>query len=248
MRNAEGIFAQVGRFAWDVIAETLWPTRCCVCERPGEKVLCDECLSRLKYIDSCKACPLCGAPYGVLECSECNDVVLNLLGLERLPVDGMASVVELDDAARRIVTIYKDADERRLRDDIARLMSRYVSPDLIRRKCAIVYIPDTKAALRRRGFDHSHEIAKALAADVSLECLQLFKRPKSFDQRKLNARQRISNMTGTLALREETAVPENILLVDDVCTTGATLFSAASALKENGAKYVYGLTFGRVLS
>ena len=40
-------------------------------------------------------------------------------------------------------------------------------------------------------------------------------------------------------------MPERVLLVDDVCTTGATLYSAADALAEAGASEVYGLTFAR---
>ena len=174
--------------AKEVALETLWPTRCAGCDTPGERVLCARCERALAYIDACHACPTCGAPFGRIQCTQCNEVVLASLGLDALPVDGMTHAVMLDDTARRIVTLYKDADERRLAHDIARLLVRYVSPDRVREGCIISYIPDSASALRRRGFDHARELAEACAMRTSMPCASLFARPDSLDQRTLGKR------------------------------------------------------------
>lgn len=244
---ADGIAKRVLRNAAEVALELLWPTRCAVCDLPGDDVLCAECEGSLVPVDACLACPRCGAPYGIVQCTECNEVMLGSAGMDGLPVDSMAHALLLDDAARRIVSAYKDGDERRLVRKIAEWTSRYVSPSEVRDGYVVAYVPDSKEAFRRRGFDHSREIAEKLAGLVGLRCLDLFERPSSADQRELGRRQRIDNMRGRLHLKEGAAVPRRVLVVDDVCTTGATIYAACSALREAGAESVHALTFAQVL-
>ncbi|MBQ1559106.1 MAG: hypothetical protein IIZ69_13600, partial [Pseudomonas sp.] len=55
---------------WGGAQELLWPTRCVVCDLPGE-LLCERCRSRLPWIEQRFACPVCGAPFGELTCTEC---------------------------------------------------------------------------------------------------------------------------------------------------------------------------------
>lgn len=233
--------------AAEIALETLWPTRCAVCDTPGEDVLCKTCAKSLLVVDANMACPICGAPYGRVQCSECNEIVMNTLGLSALPIDGMAHALVLDEAARKIVRTYKDCDERRLCGVIAEYMARNISPDARREGYVLGYIPDTKAALRRRGFDHSEEIACAVAGITELPLERFFERPSSTDQRKLGRKERIENMRDCMRIRNEANIPQRVLLLDDVCTTGATILSAASALKRAGAQEVRAVTFARVL-
>ncbi|MDD7364937.1 MAG: double zinc ribbon domain-containing protein, partial [Olsenella sp.] len=51
--------------------ELLWPTRCAGCDQPGE-LLCEECRASLPWVDQRFACPVCGAPFGWLTCTECD--------------------------------------------------------------------------------------------------------------------------------------------------------------------------------
>ncbi|MEO2484083.1 double zinc ribbon domain-containing protein, partial [Eggerthella lenta] len=97
-----------GRGAAEAIAETLWPTRCAVCDTPGE-VLCAPCSLNLSHIDWWRACPRCGAPFGRVQCSECNDVLMSVAGRDEPPFDACTSAVAFDDAAARIVRTWKDA-------------------------------------------------------------------------------------------------------------------------------------------
>ena len=231
----------------DVICELLWPTRCAICDMQGERVLCENCESLLQHIDEYKSCPLCGAPFSRIQCTECNTLMLDSAGLNALPFERMSHSVILDDAAKRIVTVYKDQDERRLACDIARILARKIAPEELRESFVISFIPDTAAAIRRRGFDHSEELARKLADLTGLHCKNLFARPESSDQRALGRSDRIANMRCSLKIDDKAEVPGNILLIDDVCTTGATIYSACLALKASGAKCIHVLTFGVVL-
>ena len=148
------------RGAAEALAETLWPTRCAVCDAPGE-VLCDACRSALPYLDWWRACPVCGAPFGRVQCSECNPVVLGRAGRDTVPYDGCASAVTFGEAPARIVRTYKDQGERRLAEPLACLMARARPPSW--RPEAVTFVPATSAARRRRGFDHAELLARGLA-------------------------------------------------------------------------------------
>ena len=227
----------------EVFAETLWPTRCAVCDAQG-KHLCDTCAQALPYIDLCRACPRCGAPHGLVQCTECNPVTLAASGRERIPLDGMVSAVSLGSDSRRIVTTYKDRGERALCETMAEVMARYIHPDW-GRDATITFVPATTEARRRRGFDHAELLAQATARRLGIEAIELFARPRSRDQRELGRRGRIENMRSRIHLIPGAASPARVIVVDDVCTTGATLFAAADALQASGARAVFGATFAR---
>ncbi len=113
--------------AFEVFAETLFPTRCAVCDAPGVP-LCAACERRLPYIDALLACPRCGAPFGRVQCTECNGVLLAPFGYDEPPHDGAASPCVLTEKVRRIVTVYKDQGERGLARPMAALMARAAPP------------------------------------------------------------------------------------------------------------------------
>lgn len=234
-----------GRGVADAFAETLWPTRCAVCDAPGE-MLCGACALNLQHIDWWRACPRCGAPFGRVQCSECNDVMLHAVGRDEPPFDACASAVAYDEAAARIVRTWKDAGERRLVDAMAALMTPLVPPSWHAEHPVVVPVPATAAARRRRGFDHGEELACAVAARLGLDVAPVLARPHSRDQRALARRGRLANMEGRFIPLPGASAPLSALIVDDVCTTGATLFAASDAVRAAGALTVRCLTFARV--
>ena len=230
----------------EAIAETLWPTRCAVCDEPGE-VLCEKCRLGLPYLDWWRACPRCGAPFGRVQCTECNAIVMGARGLDEPPYAGCASAAVFDDETTgRVVRTWKDAGERRLGAVMADAMAQAIPPAW-RRRCRVVApVPATTRALRRRGFDHALELAQGISERLEMPCAELLARPRSVDQRKLSGSQRLENMAGRFRALPGANVAPAVLLVDDVYTTGATLFAATDALRAAGAEEVYCLTFARV--
>lgn len=231
------------------LTEFVWPTRCAVCEKPGQ-LLCDRCRTSLSYIDPWQACPRCGAPYGVVQCSECNRATLHHRGYRRFPLDGQASAVAFDEPSARIVRAWKDAGEQGLAETIGELTARAVPPAWLEASPIVAAIPASAAALRRRGFDHGTILATVVADHLGLSCESLLERPRTKDQRDLSSTQRAQNMQGRFHLSRQhlsnNHAPDTVLLVDDVCTTGATLFSAADALRRWGARSIFAVTFARV--
>ena len=239
----------IARTTFDIAKELLWPTRCAICDAPGE-VLCEECKAKLRYIDSNKACKRCGAFGGAKQCSECNDIMLELIDIDVFPLTELRHAVILNEDARRIVTTFKDSTELRLAPEIASIMARYVEPAWVKESAVVTFIPPTKEAIRRRGFNHMEMIAKELCKITKLQLANLFETPESTDQRALVRKERIKNMKSVLTANAcVSQIGERpVLIVDDVCTTGATIYSAASTLKTAGTSTIYGLTFARVMN
>lgn len=237
----------IGHAAFDVVAETLWPTRCAVCDSTGA-LLCDVCATSLPYIDVWRSCPRCGAPWGRTQCTECNPVMLSASKRSEFPLEQLASALVFDEASRRIITAYKDQGERRLAKVMGPMMARYVPPSWVSdpQATAITFVPATAAARRRRGFDHAEELADSVSEKLGLACMSLLMQPRSADQRQLSRTQRQLNMRRRLSVIPGATVPKRVIVVDDVCTTGATLYAAADALRDQGCKTVFGLTFARV--
>ena len=231
----------------ELIAELFWPTRCVICDTPG-KILCDTCRRSLPYLDRWSACEICGAPWGGTVCTECNTFTLHRMGRTSVPFDECRNAVLYKESGKKLVRAYKDQGQQQLAETISELMVNCIEPRWLRENPAIVAIPTSRKSLAKRGFDHMQLVAERVSRQTGLPRFEPFLAPESKDQRKLDRAGRFDNMRKVLRVREEwkDSVYPSVLLVDDVLTTGATLFAAAEALKEQGAQQVYGLTFARV--
>ncbi len=97
---------------------------------------------------------------------------------------------------------------------------------------------------RRRGFNQSELLAKALAGILDVPYVPLLKKLYATQpQKTLTARQRSGNLLGVFDVVTPTLLPgRTVLLVDDVITTGSTLDECAKMLKIYGADQVFALT------
>ena len=233
---------------YNMVLEILYPTRCAVCERPGN-LLCPDCEARLSLIDHQQACKHCGAPYGRLICTECVD----RSGQRQFAFNESLSVMEYDRAARTLISVYKDGNERRLAPWIAAVMARSLPLEWHLWADALCFIPADPAALRRRNFDHLQLIAGELAQIIGLPVLDLLQKNVVLDQRALTRRQRALNSSEMFVAKMDTQEAAeklrsypHLLLLDDVFTTGATLNAAAETLLSIGVKQLRALTLARV--
>lgn len=224
-------------------ADAFWPPRCAVCDAIGA-VLCDLCRQNLPYIDQWKACPRCGAPWGAIQCSECNSFSLREAGLTTFPLDGCVSAVLFDAATARIATVCKDSGERRLAHDMAFTIACAIPSDWVE-GATITFVPSTRAARLRRGFDHAEELASHVACFLGVPLAKTITLEHARDQRGLSRTERLENMRMTMQPCAS-SVSGRYIIVDDVHTTGATLYAAADILCRKGASAVYGATFARV--
>ena len=229
-----------------IVGELLSPTRCASCERPGELV-CGECLRKMTRIDPAHACPLCGAPFGELVCTECRG--------EATAVDRCLAAAVFEGPPARIVRAYKDGGERRLAVEIARLMvgaardAERLAPDryagLLSDADALVFVPVTAEAYRRRGFDHMEAVAREASRACGAPVVDALLKHGSADQREFSREERLASSRDAYEVVEDVR-GACLLLLDDVITTGATVGAAAAALKRAGARRVDALAFARV--
>lgn len=216
------------------LLDLVFPPRCAGCDRPGT-LLCDACRARIPRISPAEACPRCGAP-GRGACTEC--------GSHMFAFTGARCASLLGPPVSRAVVLLKDGGERRYAVLLAELLA-FVAHGWLLPDDVLVPVPATPAAVRRRGFDHTADIARALGALTGLRVARpLIARP-SADQRALGREERFVNRLQAFVSAPGALVPERVVLLDDVLTTGATLDAAARVLLTEGAREVRVLTVAR---
>ena len=109
-------------------------------------------------------------------------------------------------------------------------------------------VPLHKLRLRERGYNQSGLLARALGRLISLPVVDgcLFRSKDSLPQTKARTvEERRRNVVDAFACRDRRLSGMNVLLIDDVCTSGSTLGACATALKATGTVSVWGLTIAR---
>ena len=113
----------------------------------------------------------------------------------------------------------------------------------------LVPVPSTPSRIVERGYNHSALPASALSRKAGLRCLptaieRVHSAPHQVGADKA---QRAQQVAGAFAAKGRTVSRFNIILVDDVVTTGATSAACAKALEAVGARLVAIVAVARVL-
>ncbi|TYB83811.1 MAG: ComF family protein [Kosmotoga sp.] len=119
-------------------------------------------------------------------------------------------------------------------------------PVSIKTKPVIIPVPTTISALRARGYDTNRKILIALSKKLQFTLLEpLLATGKHTPQTLLNKEER-KKTQGKFRLRSNTIkLPEEVILFDDVLTTGTTIKDCIKSLKEGGVKKVHARTLAR---
>ncbi len=130
--------------------------------------------------------------------------------------------------------------------DIADIFAKFIKKEDFNfnwRGFTIIPVPLHPRRERERGFNQSEIIAKIFAEKLGLEInIGLRRGVYTAQQAKLSKEERQQNLKDAFSfVKEQKTIPEKVLLVDDVFTTGATMRECAKVLKSNGVKIVCGL-------
>jgi len=112
----------------------------------------------------------------------------------------------------------------------------------------LIPVPLDKKRLRWRGFNQAEELSKELAKFLKIPLIPncLTKIKETFPQIKLSDQERKENVRGVFLIKDRELIKnKNILLVDDVYTTGATMEECAIVLKKAGTKKIIGVVVAR---
>lgn len=198
--------------------------------------------------------PTCAACHETLQCptrgcvcSSCWNSVVSSPGTRALgSVAGARSIGPYTGALRDIVHALKYDGRRSLAKPLAERM-RDVGEELVRQASVSVPVPLHPARRRERGFNQAADLAR----HVGLPVLPALSRVRATpSQTTLHADDRRANVRGAFCTtrRARELRGATVLIIDDVMTTGATLESCASVLKEAGVREVLALTAARVES
>ncbi|WP_246710867.1 ComF family protein [Mesorhizobium sp. RMAD-H1] len=245
MNGARGIAARLAR----QVAGLLFPPQCAGCGRevadPG--TVCGRCWSRLRFIDR-PYCAVMGTPFA-------HDLGENFLSAEAIadppPFRRARAAVVHDGVPRRMVVGLKYHDQTNLAPWMAKWMVR-AGGELISDCDVVIPVPLHPFRFWSRRFNQAAELARAVArmAGKPFEPDALIRVKRTRQQVGLVATERQRNVSGAFRVpqREEIKVRgRNVLLIDDVYTTGATVKAATRALMRARAASVDVLTFSRVL-
>ena len=173
------------------------------------------------------------------------------------------SATMLDQSAHLLISAVKDHGRTGLLGEIAdsmasavlasaasgKVFDRLIADKVSARHFCVMPIPSGRAALARRGFDPVSSLAKLVARRLGVTLhrgLRLVRETK--DQRSLDVRERAANLGGAMRFTSSTESCGNVLLLDDVVTTGATLLEGKRALEEAGIRALGFVTFAETRS
>ncbi len=111
----------------------------------------------------------------------------------------------------------------------------------------LIPVPLHKARLQRRGYNQAFELCKHLSRSKT-DAYLLLRIKETLTQSSLSRTERLKNVKTAFAVEPLRALEiqgKRIVLVDDVMTSGATLFAAATALRQAGAVHITAIVFAR---
>ena len=235
---------EAGRSVVSLLSETVLPFPCPLCDEEisdsGPNFLCPECLLKLRPFSD-PTCPGCGGALdGVLEfCSLC------MREEPRLWCGAMA-LFPLTGSARQLIHRFKYRDTPEMARAVGllgaqRLELSGIKPDVI------VPTPLHWTRQLQRGFNQAEQFSRMLAHYSGIPSESLLCRVKrTHQQAKLNREQRKKNLSGAFSVKKGAKLKKrDILLVDDVMTTGATLHSAAASLAAAGVGRIFIMVIAR---
>jgi ComF family protein len=210
----------------------------------GRYLVCAPCRARL-LPPTPPTCPRCQVPRGTgnpqgEECLECQDWPSELRSAK--------AAVTLGPTAGALVHALKYGGWSDLAGFMAQRMSR--EPTGWSGSAVLVPVPTTGWRRRVRGYNQAALLAQALSNFWSLPVEEALERRGGRTQVSLGPRERRENVQGAFCFRQKSRSQirdQEVILIDDVLTTGATALSAVRALKPGNPAGIHLRTFARAL-
>lgn len=224
------------RLFWQV-TDWVFPPECMGCGEPGF-LLCAACESQIQYLER-DLCSLCGYPRGGSRvCPGCGHLSPHFTEIRSLAVYSGC----IRTAVQRL-KYQNDLSIGALFTDAlcGIVQSNSWKVDLI------IPVPLSQERYASRGYNQAAVLARpmALQLDCAFDPKSLTRNRNTTSQVELDAETRRKNLEGVFSAGGHALEGKNILIVDDVITTGSTINECAKAVEEAGAKEVYGVSLGR---
>jgi ComF family protein len=241
------------RFDW--LVDWLYPPRCRACGGTiygrDSEYFCASCWAQIEVV-SHPLCPVCGRPFldaagDDHPCGAClsrDPHYVRARAWSCYPREELA-----EHPLRQVIQRFKYGRKVSLGKPLGRLMALGCQDFL--NECRVdlmIPVPLHPKRLRWRGFNQSHLLARQVgrAYGIPVDPFVLSRHKETPPQTQLKEDERRRNVRGAFSITGS-AKGKNVLLVDDVYTSGATVNECSRVLKKGGAKGVYVLTLARAL-
>ncbi len=224
------------------LLDLFYPPRCPICERillPKEGLICSCCQRDLPIVTE-PYCMCCGKPISSHEKELCADCEIR----HRLFDEGRA-VFLYEKGIRHSINRLKFYNHREyvpFYGECLYKIYRRMAPSW--NASCLVPIPMHPKKRAVRGFDQACLLADYLSSRCHLPVLDhlLVRSRQTESSKKLGRSDRRKNLRGVFAIHSGDRIPESVILIDDIFTSGATIDEAAYTLRSAGVKHVYFLT------
>ena len=219
--------------------DLIFPPNCAGCGQAGHR-FCPGCQSRVATLTP-PLCECCGHP--VEQPGRCR---LCLSGVRSLsPLAGLRSAAFFAGPMQQAIHHLKYRRDILLADTLALRLAEVDLPPIA---AVVVPVPLGAARFKSRGYNQAALLARAYAElrGLRFQPAAAHRRRETESQVGLAPAERHANVSGAFEANARLVAGQTIILVDDVCTTGATLSACAEALLAAGAVAVWGLTLSRV--
>ncbi len=232
-------------------SDIIFPPRCLGCAEilhPHRRQLfCPVCLEKIKFITG-SLCPVCGTTFS--DSPAASHLCGNCMG-NKTYFSCARAVVSYETIILNTIHQFKYGNNISVGARLASFMADFSFPDVdFTGHSLIIPVPLHIKRLRQRGFNQSLILARALAKKWQIPVnFSLLKRHRfTLTQTGLNKAERNKNIKGAFEVSDKKKIAgKNVILVDDVYTTGATINECAKILTKAGAQKVTVLTLARVL-
>lgn len=230
------------------LLDLIFPKYCVNCKKFGD-FLCVNCFSRLSY-DTKNICLVCGNPsYDGLTHPRC---------LKKYTIDGSFTGVVFNSVSKKLIYQFKYQPylsslasyltdllyESLIQNEEFNRILRSTQNDIL-----LIPIPLSSKRFKKRGYNQAEVLAKGLSKKFGfLVCNGLERIKETRSQVGLDKEKRRENVKGAFAIKkkfENYFKSKNVVLIDDVLTTGSTFSEAGSILKRNGSAKVWAIAFAR---
>jgi ComF family protein len=156
-----------------------------------------------------------------------------------------------DGVLRELVHLLKYQRVHPVAPLLGRLIARALAGVSLPENLVVVPVPLFKGRMRERGFNQAEQIARAFvrqrnSGSIQLDASSLVRTRQTASQTGLTRHQRRANVRGAFSVvRPERIVAKNVLVMDDVMTTGTTVSECARVLLRAGARQVFVATAAR---
>lgn len=228
----------------DGLLNLAFPESCPACENRARRhrisPFCEACWGRIKLYEG-PVCTLCGLPLPSSEAKTCSDCMR-----EPPAFDTLRCFAPYTGVLREAIHEFKYRRRRRLARPLGELLAAVPMDNA--KVDAIVPVPIHPAKLRTRQFNQAALLARELTRhlEIPLVLEGLARLIDSEPQAGLSRKKRLKMGKGVFGAGNRGLIAgKRILLVDDVCTTGATLRACSAALIKAGAHEVKAVALAR---